>query len=95
MYEEEFNKAAEIRADFEAQGLSVGNNDADVLIAAHCIVNGYTLVTDNTKDFERIAELKNSELEVSRINKVMMHQQKCTGICARCIFIGSLLISSV
>ena len=58
MSEAEFFKAAEIRADLEAKGLPIGNNDADVFIAAHCIVNDYTLVTDNTKDFERIAGLK-------------------------------------
>jgi predicted nucleic acid-binding protein len=31
--------------------------DMDVLIAAFCIVNGYTLVTHNTKHFDDIAEL--------------------------------------
>ena len=67
MSEAEFVKAAEIRADLESRGLPVGNKDADVFIAAHCIVNGYTLVTDNVKDFERIAGLsivnwKNSSL---------------------------------
>jgi len=57
MDEAEFIKAAEIRADLEARGLPIGNNDADIFIAAHCIVNGYTLVTDNTADFERIGGL--------------------------------------
>ena len=57
MGEAEFIKAAEIRADLEARGLPVGNKDADIFIAAYCIVNGYTLVTDNVKDFERIAGL--------------------------------------
>jgi len=32
--------------------------DADILIAAFCIVNGYILVTNNTKDFENIDGLK-------------------------------------
>lgn len=32
--------------------------DSDILIAAYCIVNDYTLVTDNTSDFERIEGLK-------------------------------------
>jgi len=32
--------------------------DADILIAAFCIVNGYTLVTDNVKHFENIAGLR-------------------------------------
>jgi len=31
--------------------------DADILIAAHCIVNGYTLITHNTKHFENIEGL--------------------------------------
>jgi predicted nucleic acid-binding protein len=29
-------------------------DDADLLIAAFCIVNGYTLVTNNTRHFENI-----------------------------------------
>jgi len=44
--------------DLEERGLPVGNKDADIFIAAHCIVNDYTLVTDNTGDFERIDGLK-------------------------------------
>jgi tRNA(fMet)-specific endonuclease VapC len=32
-------------------------DDADVFIAAYCIVNGYVLITDNTKHFYRISEL--------------------------------------
>jgi len=57
MDEMEFTKASEIRAMLEEQGTPIGK-DADVFIAAHCIKNGYTLVTDNTKDFERIGSLK-------------------------------------
>jgi len=53
MTEAEFIKAAEIRAELEERGTPIGN-DADIFIAAHCIVNGYTLVTDNSGDFERI-----------------------------------------
>jgi tRNA(fMet)-specific endonuclease VapC len=56
--EPEIVKAAEIRADLEERGLPVGNKDADIFIAAHCIVNGYTLVTDNVSDFKRIDGLK-------------------------------------
>lgn len=52
MGEAELIKAAEIRADLEERGLPIGNKDADVFIAAYCIVNSYTLVTDNTSDFE-------------------------------------------
>ena len=57
MGETEFEKAAEIRAMLEERGTPIGkegNQDADIFIAAHCIVNGYTLVTDNTSDFQRI-----------------------------------------
>ena len=57
MKESEFIKAAEIRADLEERGLPIGNKDADIFIAAHCIINNYTLVTDNTSDFERISGL--------------------------------------
>ena len=32
-------------------------DDTDILIAAYCIVNGYTLVTNNTKHFEGIEDL--------------------------------------
>jgi len=53
MKEAEFVKAAEIRATLEEQGTPIGS-DADIFIAAHCIINGYTLVTDNTSDFQRI-----------------------------------------
>jgi tRNA(fMet)-specific endonuclease VapC len=58
MGEAEFIKAAVIRADLEEKGISIGNKDADIFIAAYCIVNGYTLVTDNTSDFKRIDGLK-------------------------------------
>ncbi len=33
-------------------------DDADLFIAAFCIVNGYTLVTNNTKHFEGFENLK-------------------------------------
>jgi tRNA(fMet)-specific endonuclease VapC len=59
--EAEIKKAAEIRADLQKRGKPVGDEkdgDADVLIAAHCIVNDYTLVTNNEKDFRRIEGLK-------------------------------------
>ena len=32
-------------------------DDTDILIAAYCIVNGYTFVTNNTKHFEGIEDL--------------------------------------
>ncbi len=49
-------KSIEIYATLMKQGTPVG--DFDILIAAYCIVNGYTLVTDNIREFERIEELK-------------------------------------
>jgi len=55
--EEEIIKAAEIRATLEERGQLIGSNDADIFIAAHCIIGGYTLVTDNESDFNRIGEL--------------------------------------
>ena len=49
------NKAADIYVSLRNRG--IGTEDADILIAAHCIVNGYTLVTNNTKHFESIKDL--------------------------------------
>ena len=48
--------AAQLYADLRKAKRTV--EDADILIAAFCIVNGYTLVTHNTKHFEDIDELK-------------------------------------
>ena len=45
---------AKIYADIKARN----PKDADILIAAFCIVNDYTLVTNNTKDFNDIDGLK-------------------------------------
>ena len=42
--------AARIYAELYAKHFTV--KDADILIAAFCMVNGYTLITANTKDFE-------------------------------------------
>ena len=47
--------AAQIWAKLRKQGLTVG--DFDILIAAYCVVNNYTLVTNNTKHFKDIAGL--------------------------------------
>ena len=46
----------EMAADIYAKGRKKGKimHDADILIAAFCTVNGHTLVTNNTKDFENI-----------------------------------------
>jgi tRNA(fMet)-specific endonuclease VapC len=54
MSEEEFITAAKLKAYLMAQGTPIGERDGDIFIAAHCIVGGYTLVTDNRKDFDRI-----------------------------------------
>ena len=58
MSEEDFLTAAKIKAYLMEQGTPIGEKDGDIFIAAHCIVNGYTLVTDNEKDFNRIDGLK-------------------------------------
>ncbi|MEY2343154.1 type II toxin-antitoxin system VapC family toxin [Acidithiobacillus sp. IBUN Pt1247-S3] len=44
-----------IRADLEAAGQPIGMND--LLIAAHACALGFTLVTDNTREFRRIRGL--------------------------------------
>lgn len=45
----------ELRADLERRGLPIGGND--MLIAAHALALGMTVVTDNTREFERVAGL--------------------------------------
>lgn len=44
-----------VRADLERQGTPIGAND--MLIAAHALALGATLVTDNVREFERVAGL--------------------------------------
>ena len=51
-----WDEAARLYAIHTKQGTPIG--DADILIAAFCIVSGYTLVTHNTKDFENIEGLQ-------------------------------------
>jgi tRNA(fMet)-specific endonuclease VapC len=46
---------AVIRADLEKAGRPIAAND--LLIAAHAVSLGYTLVTDNERDFSRIRGL--------------------------------------
>lgn len=46
---------AEIRARLEAEGKPIGPND--LLIAAHALSLGMTLVTDNVREFERVGGL--------------------------------------
>jgi tRNA(fMet)-specific endonuclease VapC len=45
-----------LRADLEKSGRPIGNND--LWIAAHALASGLTVVTNNTKEFERIPYLK-------------------------------------
>lgn len=45
-----------IRADLEQKGTPIGSND--MLIAAHALYSGITLITSNTKEFNRVESLK-------------------------------------
>lgn len=45
-----------IRADLQSHGALIGPNDT--LIAAHALFLGLTLVTNNTREFARVPELK-------------------------------------
>lgn len=45
-----------IRAELEKIGRPIGNND--LWIAAHALASGFTLVTNNTKEFERVPLLQ-------------------------------------
>jgi len=47
--------AAHIYVELRKEGFTVG--DDDIFIAAFCLLNGYTLVTRNTRDFENITGL--------------------------------------
>lgn len=47
---------AEIRADLKKRGALIGAND--LLIAAHARALDLTLVTNNTAEFQRVADLK-------------------------------------
>ena len=47
--------AAEIYADLAGKGRLM--DDADILIAALCIENGYVLITNNEKQFKKIDNL--------------------------------------
>lgn len=46
----------QIRADLERAGLPIGNND--LWIAAHARSAGWTLVTNNTREFSRVPGLQ-------------------------------------
>ena len=45
-----------LRVQLEADGLPIGGND--MLIAAHALATGSVVVTDNRREFERVADLK-------------------------------------
>jgi len=47
-----WSQAVIIYVGLRHSGFTVG--DADILIAAFCVENGYTLVTNNAKDFQNI-----------------------------------------
>ena len=51
-----WDNAADIYIQLKQNGQLIG--DADIVIAAYCLVNDYTLVTRNINDFLRIAGLK-------------------------------------
>ncbi|TAN41836.1 MAG: type II toxin-antitoxin system VapC family toxin [Nitrospirae bacterium] len=51
-----------IRAELEKNGTPIGS--MDMLIAAHALTLGVTLVTNNTKEFQRIKRLKVSDWTV-------------------------------
>ena len=53
---EAYDEAARLYAKQRRIGRPIG--DADILIAAFCIVNGYTLVTHNSKHFEGLEGLE-------------------------------------
>ena len=60
------NRAAEVygpmRAVLEQRGLPIGQND--MLIAAIALANNLTLVTHNTREFERIDQLRLEDWEI-------------------------------
>ena len=51
-----WEKAAEIYANLYDKRLTV--KDSDIVIAAFCMTNDYTLVTNNTKDFVNMDDIK-------------------------------------
>jgi tRNA(fMet)-specific endonuclease VapC len=53
---EVYEKAVDIYISLKQRGQLIG--DADILVAAYCLINDYTLVTRNTRDFGRIDGLK-------------------------------------
>lgn len=56
MTDEVWQCAAQVYAELYKKHFTV--KDSDIIIAAFCLVNGYTLITSNTKDFENIDGLQ-------------------------------------
>jgi predicted nucleic acid-binding protein len=56
MTDEVWRRAAQVYAELYKKHFTV--RDSDIIIAAFCLVNGYTLVTSNAKDFENIDGLQ-------------------------------------
>jgi tRNA(fMet)-specific endonuclease VapC len=46
----------QVRASLQQQGLPIGNND--LWLAAHALAEGWTLVTNNTREFSRVPGLQ-------------------------------------
>jgi len=61
-----WEKAIEIYVVLKQIGRPIGG-DGDILIASFCLVNGYTLVTDNTKHFEHIQGLSRHSRQTHNI----------------------------
>ena len=55
MSAEMWTKSADIYSELRRRSLTIG--DADIFIAAFCILNGYTLITNNKKHFDIIDDL--------------------------------------
>ena len=53
---EDARRAAQIRSRLAAAGTPIG--PYDVLIAGQALARGLTLITHNTREFQRVAELK-------------------------------------
>ncbi|MDR1000077.1 MAG: PIN domain-containing protein [Clostridiales bacterium] len=56
MSERCWDKAVDIYVKLIKSGKII--DDADILISAYCVINGYTLVTNNIRHFERVDGLK-------------------------------------
>ena len=54
---ETLDKAAGIYASLKKAGRLI--DDSDILIAAFCLTHGHTIITDNTRHFERVDGLIN------------------------------------